>query len=178
MFLHVADGAMYPCGGDSCHHCERSDVPVYGFDGEIVNPDLAKNPALAADEPQVSELCASCILGGNVRKSAYRIREITPIVTRWAADPVRAIEEYHRTPDIPLLMQRYDWPMCCGGWCEFVGTPDTRDVSRQVPHGFRYWERGPVEWHFRYELLPESLREVSLFRCALCGGGWFVWQPT
>jgi hypothetical protein len=48
-FRHVADGAMYPCGGDYCHHCERDDVPIYRFDGEIVNPLHAKNPALASE---------------------------------------------------------------------------------------------------------------------------------
>jgi hypothetical protein len=68
--------------------------------------------------------------------------------------------------------------MCCGGWCEFVGVPTSRDESRQVPHIFRYWERGPAEWQFQYDLLPESLREVCLFCCGTCGEGWFVWQPT
>ena len=169
---------MFACGGDSCHHCERDDVPIYRYDGEIIDPSFAKNPALAAEEPDVSELCADCILGGNIRKSDYRIREMMPVITRWATDGARAVEEFHRTPDIPLFLQRDDWPMCCGGWCEFVGVPGSRDESRQVPQDFRYWERGPVEWRFEYELFPESLREVCLFRCGACSGRCFVWQPT
>ena len=59
---------MFPCGGTQCHHCETESAPIYDFFGEIVDPDLAADPQLARDEPEVSELCAECILGGNIRK--------------------------------------------------------------------------------------------------------------
>jgi uncharacterized protein CbrC (UPF0167 family) len=153
-------------------------VPIYSFTGRIVDPSLAKNSALATEEPEVCELCSACILGGNVRKSDYQIREMMPIVTTLAADRARAIEEYHRIPEIPLFLQRDDWPMCCGEWCEFVGVPSSYEESRQVPGRYRYWERGPRGWRSEYELLPESLREISLFRCIVCGGEWFTWQFT
>lgn len=178
VFRHVADTALYPCGGDACQQCGRADRPIYDYTGRIVDPLLAADPALAADEPHVYEVCADCIRGGNLRKSEVRVREVMPMVRAFAAHPERAVAEYHRLPDIPLFLQRDDWPMCCGEWCEFAGVPASYDESRQVPAGYGYWERGPTAWRFGHELLPESLREVSLFRCLTCGRPWFTWQFT
>jgi uncharacterized protein CbrC (UPF0167 family) len=178
VFRHVADAAMYACGGEQCHHCERAGLPIYRYSGEIIDPALAHDPALAAEEPEVHELCADCILGGNVRKSDDRVRQVAPTVTRFAADSARAVEEYHRLPDIPLFLQREDWPMCCGEWCEFVGVPASYEESPGVPASHSYWERGPATWRFTDQLLPESLREVSLFQCVRCSRPWFTWQMT
>lgn len=135
VFQYVADHALDPCGDETCHHCGRTGPPIYRYTGEIVNPVSAADPQLAADDLVVYELCVDCIRGGNVRKSDYRIGEMLPIINRFAADRARAVAEYHQLPDIPLFLQRDDWPMCCGGWCEFVGCPATYDESRQVPSG-------------------------------------------
>jgi uncharacterized protein CbrC (UPF0167 family) len=178
VFRHVADTAMYPCGGEQCHHCERTGLPIYSYSGEIIDPSLAHNPALAAEEPRIEELCADCIRSGNVRKRDYRVRQILTTVTRFAADRVRAVEEYHRLPDVPLFLQGEDWPMCCGEWCEFVGVPASSAESPGVPMSYNYWEHGPTEWRFTDQLLPESLKEVSLFGCVRCGRRWFTWQMT
>jgi hypothetical protein len=178
VFRCIADRAMYPCGGDQCHHCGRIDRPIYRYFGEIIDPSLAGDPTLAIEEPEVSELCADCILGGNVRKPDFEIQEIMPTIRRFASDRARAVEEYHRIPNIPLFLQRKDWPLCCGEWCEFTGVPATTEESRQVPENYRYWERGPTTWHYEHPLLPESLREVSLFRCVCCNRPWFTWQFT
>ncbi len=168
VFRQVADVAMYPCGGEQCHHCERTGVPVYRYWGEILDPALAHDPVLAAEEPEVH----------NVRKSNYRVGLVTPTVARFAADRERAMVEYHQLPDIPLFLQREDWPMCCGEWCEFVGVPGSYEESSGVPASHSYWERGPAAWRFTDQLLPESLREVSLFRCVRCNQPWFTWQMT
>lgn len=178
VFRHVADAAMYRCGGEQCHHCARTDRPIYLYSGEIVDPALAHDPELAADEPEVDELCADCVRGGNVRKSEYSLNQVAPTIARFAADRARAIEEYHQIPDIPLFLQGEDWPMCCGEWCEFVGVPLSYDESPGVPLSHSYWERGPTAWRFTDELRPESLREISLFRCHCCARLWFTWQMT
>lgn len=177
-FRYVADQALFACGGDECHHCGRKDVPIYSYTGTIVDPTRAADPDLAREEPEVSELCADCILGGNVRKYDSAVREIMRTVNAFAADPRQALEEYHRTPDIPLFLQREDWPMCCGQWCEFTGVPKDYEDSRQVPARHSFWDRGPREWTYGDGLMPESLREVSLFRCLICPQLWFTWQCT
>jgi uncharacterized protein CbrC (UPF0167 family) len=178
VFRYIADGALVPCGGDQCHHCERTNIPIYCYRGSIVDPSLARNPELAAEEPDVSELCADCIRGGNVRKSDVSVEQVLPNVKAFASNRQQAIEEYHQLPNLPLFLQWDDWPLCCGEWCEFVGVPGNYDESRQVPSLHRYWEGGQREWRFGHELLPESLWEVSLFRCLGCGRTYFTWQFT
>lgn len=69
VFECIADDALHASGGDQCHLCERTDIPVYDYTGEIINPALAANPQLAKDEPKVSWLCADCINGGNVMRT-------------------------------------------------------------------------------------------------------------
>ena len=176
VFNYIDDAAMFPCGGTQCHHCETETAPIFNFDGEIVNPDLAANPQLARDEPEVSELCADCILGGNIRK--YITPEIQKTINRFAADAAAAKAAYCRTPTIPLFLQYPDWPICCGDWVEFLGYPSTVEESESVPQRFLYWERELRDWTSDYALRPESLREVSLFRCKTCDRQQFTWQFT
>jgi len=177
-FKYIEDGAMFPCGGTRCHHCERDDIPIYNFRGKIVNPERAKNPQLATDEPEVSELCADCILSGNIRKGDDEISRIHAIAKVRSPDLEIAIENYHAIPHIPLMMQDADWPMCCDDWCEFTGIPQDYDASALVPSNHQYWDHGPAKWGFDFELRPESLREVSAFRCLECDQMYFIWQPT
>ena len=177
-FRYISNDAMFPCGGTQCHHCERVDVPIYNFRGSIVNPELAKDQQLAIDEPEVSELCSACILGGNVQKDDYEISRIRGIVDSGSRDPETAIASYQTIPHIPLMMQDEDWPMCCNDWCEFVGIPADYDASVLVPSQHRYWNHGPQNWDADFELRPESLREVCLFHCLSCDESYFIWQPT
>lgn len=177
-FRYIAEPALEPSELGECQHCERPDIPSYDYPGEIIDPTLAANPQLAADEPEIHAACADCINGGNIRKSEYEIREIQPVINAFSDDPVTAIDRYHQIPHIPLMMQREDWPMCCGDWCEFVGNPADHDASVLVPSQHQFWNRGPVEPHFDYELRPESLSEVCIFQCLSCDKSYFIWQPT
>ena len=176
LFTYIDDSALFPCGGTQCHHCETDSTPIFHFDGEIIAPDLAANPQLARDEPEVSELCSNCILGGNVRKDINP--ETQKTINRFANDTDAALAAFGRTPNIPLFLQYTDWPMCCGDWAEYIGYPQTDDESELVPQNFHYWEREPREWKSEYRLRPESVREVSLFRCASCDRQLFTWQFT
>jgi hypothetical protein len=81
------------------------------------------------------------------------------------------------------MMQREDWPLCssgpgCGDWCEFVGNPRDKDAAVLVPSEYQFWDRCPTKWSGDFEIIPESLREVCLFRCSACGQGYFIWKPT
>ncbi len=44
-FRYVADGALAPCGGDQCHHCERTDAPIYSYSGRITPKGFYTTPS-------------------------------------------------------------------------------------------------------------------------------------
>lgn len=175
-FPLIHDEALFPCSGTVCHFCESDDVPIYEYNGVILHPDHAANPELAREEPEVSELCAKCILGGHIEKEIEPSIQAT--LNRFATDKQAALAAFQRTPDIPLFLQFQDWPMCCGQWCEFIGIPASYEESTAIPNQYRYWEREPRAWLADYDLMPESLREISLFRCLLCAKQFFTWQFT
>ena len=171
-FRFIHDDSMFPCGGTVCHFCESDKTPVYTYNGVIVHPDRAANPVLARGEPEVSELCADCILSDHVRKDIEN--RIQKTINRFANDKSAALDAFHRTPDIPLFLQYQDWPMCCGEWCEFVGVPSSYDESKVVPDEHRFWEHESRDWQADYNLMPESLREISLFKCLNCEKQFFT----
>jgi hypothetical protein len=113
-------------------------LPIYRYSGEIIDPSLAADPVLAAEAPDIGECCADCIVGGNLRKANYRVRDARRMIARFASGEVRQLEEYHRLPEIPLFLQRDDWPICCGDWCEFTGIPTDYEESRKVPAEYEY----------------------------------------
>ena len=175
-FRYIHDDAMFPCDGTCCHFCESETFPVYSYFGTILHPEYAANPELARDEPEISELCAECILGGHVERDINP--EIEDTINRFAKDRNEALKSYHKIPNIPFFLQYADWPMCCGDWCEFAGVPISNEESINIPNFWNYWERGPKAWKADYELIPESLHEISLFKCLECEKKYFTWQFT
>ena len=177
-FRYIADGSLTPCGGSQCHHCECSGVPIYSYGGYIVDPTLAKNPQLAREEPDVYELCAECIVGGNVRKHESSMREIVRTIQAFATDRQRATEEYHGTPDLPLFQGKV-WPMCCGDFAEYVGEyppPGTGFGSYQP------WQpMNDLVARFRLEdFYPLDklavMHTMALFHCPRCPRKYWVFQ--
>jgi hypothetical protein len=110
--------------------------------------------------------------------STFEIDELAPVIWRFGAERDLAISNYHQIPHIPLMMQHADWPVCCNDWCEFTGNPTDYDASVQVPSSHQFWELGPARLGFDFELQPESLSEVCIFRCFKCERSYFIWQPT
>jgi uncharacterized protein CbrC (UPF0167 family) len=177
-FRHISDDALVPSDLGECQCCERTDAPSFDYVGEIPNPSLAANPELASSEPEIHAACAKCINSGLVQKTEYELSTVSNQIGAISADNSNAIEQYHRIPNIPLMMQRQDWPTCCNEWCEFTGNPLDIAQSIGVPAIYQYWDGQPKEPHWDFELQPESLREVCLFRCLACGKLFFIWQPT
>jgi hypothetical protein len=178
LFRYIADSALNESGLGECQHCERPTIPAYKYNGLIVDLSRAANPALAAEDNVIFAACADCIHGGNLRKDDYELRQIQPIIVAFANDSESAVRNYHLIPHVPLMMQREDWPMCCGDWCEFIGNPPDYDASVRVPSEYQFWNRQPVNRAFGFDLRPESLREVCLYRCLTCPKKYFIWQPT
>ncbi len=178
VFRYIADGALAPCGGDQCHHCERTDAPIYSYSGRILDPARAKNPELARQEPEVYELCADCILGGNVRKHDGGMGRIISLVEAHAADKAQAVEAYHRTPELPFF-QGDTWPICCGEFAEYVGEQPTPGTT----YGdYEPWEpmnalvaRFRLEDFYPLDKLP-VMHTMALFRCLHCPRRFWVFQ--
>jgi hypothetical protein len=177
-FRYIADDALRVSELGDCQFCERPGVPSYKYTGIIVHPSQAANAALAAEEPELFAACADCIHAGHVRKDDYEISRILDVLNAFATDQARAVSDYHLTPHIPLMMQDEDWPFCCNDWCEFIGNPADDEASVRVPANFTYWDHRPTPCQWDFELRPESLREVCLFRCLSCPKTYFIWQPT
>jgi len=177
-FRYVADEALAPCGGEQCHHCERTDAPIYSYIGHIVDPTLAKNPDLARQEPDVYELCADCILGGNVRKDEGAMREIMPTIEAFAADRLRMVEAYHRTPRLAFF-QGDTWPMCCGEFAEYVGDYPTAGTAFG---DYKQWQpMNSLMAQFRLEdFYPleklQVMHTMALFRCLHCAKRYWAFQ--
>lgn len=178
LFRHIADDALIPIEAYQSmmfHCCERTDVPLYDYFGKIVDPEFAKSPEMAKDE-DVDELCADCILSGNVRKHNLDLIERT--ANRLAENPEKAIEAFHLFPQIPLFLQDQDWPTCCDDWCEYIGSPEDYDASVAIPDQSIFWDNGVKKWQLPHSLEPESLLEVNVFRCFSCAKTYFTWQST
>lgn len=145
-------------------------------------PDLpdasSANSKFAEDEPEIEAACAGCINAGLVQKDDYAVAEVQGIINAFAIDKAKVTQKYHRIPNIPLMMQYDDWPMCCGDWCEFFGTPSDYEESVRIPSQHQFWDRRPVKPHWDFELKPESFSEICLFRCRSCDKTYFIWQPT
>lgn len=177
-FRYIAETALESSELGDCQCCERASVVSYAYRGEIVDPSAAANPQLAEEDPAIHAACADCINDGLVRKDDYEISEIQSVINAFANNKEKVIDQYHQIPHIPLMMQREDWPMCCGDWCEFTGVPADYDESVKVPAQHQFWERRPVDPHWDFELRPESLCEVCIFQCLSCDKSYFIWQPT
>jgi hypothetical protein len=177
-FRYIADAAFRQMDSGQCHHCGRTASPLFYYSGTIVDPDLSSDPALAREEPDVCEACGPCIVGGNLCKNDHVIGIATRLLRRFGADIPSMLDALNRTPKSPLFLQDFDWPVCCGEWCEFTGYPRTYEESVQVPSTRTLWRRGPAEWDYGFDLQPETLDEVSLFRCLHCSRPYFVWQCT
>lgn len=180
LFEHVAEGAERQIDDPDalCQYCERAGVPVFGYPGMITDPSHAANPELARTEPEVFELCADCINSSAVKRTDDF--QASRLVARFASNPQEALRSYHRLPDIPLFLQSFDWPICCGTWCVFTGSPSDNAALVAVQSSHQYWQEGPATSgrDFASEGEPESMTEISCFRCDTCGNRHYTDQFT
>lgn len=137
LFENVAENTARAIGNPDarCQYCGRSGVPICGYLGMIVDPSHAANPELASTDPEVFKLCADCINRGVVKRKDGV--EASQLIDRFAYDPQAAWQDYHRLPEIPLFLQRFDWPMCCGKWCVYTGSPIDHTALVAVQHTHR-----------------------------------------
>lgn len=166
--LRAEDAGYYT----ECQVCSTPCVPVYPCQGYLARLDGT------ADKSQ--DRCIACCLK---QGPIVHIDEYTtdPLIERFAANPGVEKSLLRRTPRIPLQQQGSDWPLCCGKLAEFVGSPSSLEELVKMQADGTPWELGPVTTPYydaRQDGPPESFREVSLFRCVMCGCLYWTFQPT
>ncbi len=177
IFPLIADDALQAEDAEyytECQVCSTPRVPVYQCQGYLMRPDGT------ADESQDCYVaCEGCLKQGRiVHIDEYRT---DPLIERLAANTEAEKSLLRRTPRIPLQMQGSDWPLCCGKLAEFVGSPSSLQELVKMQADGRPWDLGPVTTPYydaRQDGPPESFREVSLFRCVMCGRLYWTFQPT
>jgi hypothetical protein len=175
IFRLIADDALQPEDPSyytECQVCERPRVPVYPCQGYLARPDGT------ADKSQdVYVACEECLKHEHiVHLSEYRT---DPLIERFANDPKAEKSLLRKTPRIPFQMHGDDWPLCCGTLTEFAGSPSSLDQLISIQAKASPWELGPVAppyYDARKDGPPESFREVSVFRCFVCGRRYWTFQ--
>lgn len=166
--MHVGDVV-------SCPICKKQGL-LYPCNGFLTSPGGMcddENP-----ESEISEACADCIDAEKVaRIEEY---EFVDYLKGRYKDGVHFRDGLRRTPQLPLLMQREDWAFCCNDLCEFVGSPATYEELLVIVGSCHYWDRirenRPRD--FRRDGPPESLNEISAFRCLHCPKRFWIDQFT
>jgi hypothetical protein len=177
VFRLIADNALQPEDADhytECQVCRKPGVPVYQCQGHLARPDGT------ADESQdVYVACENCLKQRRiVHLDEYRT---DPLIERFADNPEAEKRSLRMTPRVPLHMQGGDWPLCCGTLTEFIGSPACLEELVSVQQSGMPWDLGPVNglgYDAAQDGLPESFREVSVFRCFVCGCQHWTFQPT
>jgi hypothetical protein len=140
---------------------------------------LARTDGTADEGQDVYVACESCLKQGRVvHIDEYRTN---PLIEQFAENSEAEKRLLRTTPRIPLHMQGADWPLCCGTLTEFVGVPSSMEELILVQERGAPWDLGPVNslyYDARKDGPPESFREVSVFRCFLCGRQYWTFQPT
>ncbi|MGB7324150.1 MAG: CbrC family protein [Rubripirellula sp.] len=180
LFKYINDNCLIQSEEGDCHYCKRPNVPSFDYNGVILNAEHAANPDLARSDPDIFAACADCIDSGNIAKHNYELNEIRRCFRHLSGhvDVESAVERYNLIPHIPLMLQNDDWPFCCDEWCEFHGNPSTESNIKSLLEEHEDWDFGPSDFQYADSLTPESLREISLFRCFDCGKSYFIWQST
>ncbi len=179
----IADNALKTVSdAGECSFCGARDVPIYNIEGFDIEPGqyiFEKFP----EEEGVYEMeyaCEDCIKSGRIK--LFSENDFEDVVKKYCREPEASVLKLRKTPSIPFCIQGDDWAVCCGELCEFTGIPQSYKESIALVDTHQFWSRGPQNWKtfwsFEFTLEPESLREVSTFRCSHCGKEWFIWQSS
>lgn len=163
--------------GTECHHCGRTDKPIYLFDGTIIDPNKANNPQLAIKEPEVCEVCADCIKAGNIEISNYYLGELENNLEYDENFPKESIQNISATPCISGVQRSY-WPTCCNDFTEYVGHELLSGESYdeyQCRNADFIVEQYKLKDFYPLDSLP-VMYTMHLFRCNTCNKKYWDFQ--
>ena len=159
-----------------CQVCGKKNCSVYKASGFILKADGSHD-----DEDPDSEIyvaCADCIRKGKVARFG---EWETDDFLKQNFDNWQDLQKALRiTPQIPLMLQKDDWVICCNEISEFTGVPGSYEELIEYTEKAQYWERGISGYsrRFREDGPPESLNEISKFECTKCKKRYWIDQFT
>lgn len=165
-----------------CAFCGAKEVPIYEITGFQIEPRKYLFQSVPDDMQgtEKDEACENCIKSGKIK--LFSEWEVENVLKEYCDSPEDELMRLRMTPSIPLFLQGYDWVACCGKLSEFMGTPKSYAESIDLVDTHQFWDKGPKNWKTfwssEFTLEPESLDEVSKFRCNQCSKKWFIWQNT
>lgn len=177
IFPLIEDSALRAEDADyytECQVCSKRAVSVYPCQGYLVaangEPDKIEDRYVA---------CAPCLKLGRV--AHIDEHDTDPVLDAHAKRPAEAKMQLRSTPRVPCFVQGTDWPLCCGELTIFIGSPNTLQELIAAQTEGSEWRRGEVrQSKHSYQAAiygpPESLRNVSLFRCERCNRLLWVFQ--
>lgn len=176
LFEKVRDYEPLRCGGSECHVCGATDLPIFTYSGELLDPSLSRYPP----DIEVDEVCAPCITSGKVRlRYRHSIDEFVRSWRRMGIDSTdKFIEELHRLPEV-CFFQGATWPVCCDEITEYIG--DAEPPREQLPK-FRCWDpmddvvgsRCVSEFYPLDDL--KVMNTMAHFYCQSCDRYYWVFQ--
>ena len=139
-----------------CQACGKKAFPVYKASGFLLKADGTYD-----DEDPDSEVwvaCSDCILKG--RMARFGEWEMDGFLRDNYENWEQLRQALRCTPQIPLMLQRDDWAICCGDVCEFIGVPPDIDDLIRFTKDATYWDRGSSAFarDFENDGAPESFR--------------------
>jgi hypothetical protein len=190
VFRYIADEALAPENPDDpgrkCDVCKKNS-PAYRSFGRAV-------PARRKNEVRIDAACADCFREGRVREVRDGEEVVGAVRTyvakcfkkesaaRRKAREAVILDELNRMPcRLPPFRQRLDWPLCCRGLTEFVGSPAAREELKSLPPSTG-WDLGELHdlgaVDFREMEGTDVLHDTGVFRCPTCARLYVVFQPT
>ncbi len=186
LFELIADHALKKLDedDDECHVCGKTHIDLYPYQGKLT----FENGKVDDD---IYAACAGCLLTKALSHNCDF--EYIKTIDKYLATSnlnteqqqirkIQLIEKYQKTPDIPLFMQYQDRPLCCNDITEFSGHPVNKEELYKMTENTIYWEKEIKEkselYDFRKVGNPESLNDVSSFKCLHCNRQFFTFQFT
>lgn len=165
LFTYIADNALRPYEYSNCWVCNREAITAYEYHGSLLQGESI--------EEEIDAVCADCL----PRNCFKWINESElPQIIRESNE---LLNKLRQTPQIPMMVSSNDWAVCCDDLCEFIGSPDSEELL-EISKAAIYWEKGVGKQgrNFTKFGLPESLEEISLFKCLVCQQRYWIDQFT
>jgi hypothetical protein len=190
VFRYIADEALAPENpndpGRECDVCRKNSPAFISF-GQAV-------PVGRKKEVRINAACADCFKAGRVgevRDGEEVVEATRRYVTRTfkkesaarrTAREAAIRDELNRMPcRLPPFRQRLDWPLCCGGLTEYVGSPAHREELKTLPP-VTAWDQGELQdvgaVDFHEMEGSDVLHDTGVFRCPECARLYVIFQPT
>lgn len=194
-FALIDDALVVPLAdnlqGPVCDGCGKREPQYFLFNGPAYYIALGLRGRLmpsAIEEYGMKRACLACtkrsFRGFSPRSWAWGwqgLRASAKADRLWQLRRLMLARDLGRTPQYASFEQRWDWPVCCGACCEYLGYPVEIKEAHIVAERDRYWEAGldrlsPLEEN--PEVVSSPATELNRFGCKRCGARYYTYQRS